>query len=101
MPKDEWEAKRADDLAWKVTVLDRKALKRIRATIYADKKRLQSPSTVLWFGKYRGHSISTIQLKDPAYLQWLSQQSVTDSNWQMQALVAYLRRLPSKSNIAP
>lgn len=105
MPKDEWARARAKDIARKgepyKAVTSRDQARRDRARRWREKQRLQSPSTKLWFGKYRGQSISTIQLKDPAYLQWLSQQTVSDSNWRMQKLVAYLRSLPSKSNIAP
>jgi hypothetical protein len=92
MPKDTWAKERAKDAAWKVTVLDRNAARRLRASTHAEIRRLQSPSTRLWFGKYRNRTIQVIQQKDPAYLQWLSHQNVSDSDWRMQALVAYLKK---------
>ena len=100
MPKDEWARARVKEASQKVAREDgltsHARNRRDRAARWREKQRLQSPATRLWFGKYRGEIISTIQHKDPAYLQWLSHQSIADSDWRMQALVAYLRSLPSK-----
>jgi len=93
MPKDTWANARLNEAAWKVTVLDRKTSRELRARNHFAIKRLQSPSTKLWFGKYRGQTVEAIQHKDPSYLQWLSKQNVSDSDWKLQTLVAYLKRL--------
>ena len=46
-----------------------------------------SPSTVLWFGKYKGQPISDAPR---GYLAWLTEQPA-HSSWRINALCGYLR----------
>ena len=88
MPRDEW--KRANDKqaaqrrTFRSKAKHKRALKHKQTEV--ERARLQSPTTILWFGKYKKLTLREVFRKDPSYLEWLA--GTTPGGWRMKALVA-------------
>lgn len=101
MPRDDWKRARDKDVARRLANQNtsRKKSKRTRAIRrkqnVVTKSRLQTPSTILWFGKYKKLTLQEVFQKDPSYLNWLAGLTPSDSNWRIKLLVDYLRTSPN------
>lgn len=98
MPRDEWKRENDRIAARKRTsrskARHKRSLKHKQTEV--ERARLQSPTAILWFGKYKKLTLREVFQKDPSYLTWLA--NCKPKGWKMEVLVAYLRTSPNLAN---
>ena len=98
MPRDDWAKARAKDKARNSRGRRSVGRSRKRKQDRISQNRLQSPSTVLWFGVHKGKTLSTVAEIEPSYIQWLSGLTPDKTAWRLKHLVKYLRTSPRLAN---
>jgi uncharacterized protein (DUF3820 family) len=86
MPKDEWKIAKNRDIGRKAS--SGRTLPISKKAKAASIKRLCSPDTKLWFGRYNGRKIREIPR---SYLQWLLDAEPGTKHWRMEAVRGFLR----------
>jgi hypothetical protein len=104
MPRDDWARERAKDAAKRLSKQNtsRKKSKHARAISHkkshVSQSRLQTPTTVLWFGKFKNRTLRDVFIQDPSYINWLAGLTPREDSWRLKLLVDYLRTSPKLAN---
>jgi len=99
MPRDDWAKARARNTARKAERRnDRSSQRSIRRNKAHRKQktqesRLQSWSTVFWFGRHKGKTVSQVNAIDPSYIVFMANRPVPEKAWRMYLLVQFLKRI--------
>lgn len=99
MHRDDWAKARARDVARKAERRNDSSSQRSIRRNKAHRKqktqesRLQSWSTVFWFGRHKGKTVSQVNAIDPSYIVFMANRPVPEKAWRMYFLVQFLKRI--------